>query len=100
MDIKIYNRKVTVSTAQIDEFGYLLDGCKIVIRQGLDHGDRLDTLVHELLHAICDVVGLHPDNEEGMVHAMATGLTTVMIDNPVFMSAIRQLANDAREDLR
>lgn len=100
MDIKVYNRKVSVSSATIEEFGYLLEGSKIVIRQGLDHGDRLDTLIHELLHAICDVVGMHPDNEECMVHAMATGLSTVMIDNPLFMSAIRQLANDARDELR
>ena len=37
MDIKVYNRKVSVSSATIEEFGYLLEGSKIVIRQGLDH---------------------------------------------------------------
>ena len=99
MKIKVMNRAIGVVGGECDEYGYFDGASKIVIRNGLQNGDRLDTLVHELFHAIFNVTGVQVSDEEKVVHTLATGLTTVMIDNPAFMSAIRQLANDARDDL-
>jgi hypothetical protein len=99
MKIKLMNRAIEVVGGSCEEYGYFDGSSKIVIRDGLQNGDRLDTLVHELFHAVFNVTGVSVSDEEKVVHTLATGLTTVMIDNPAFMSAIRQLANDAREEL-
>lgn len=42
-----------------------------------------DTFMHEVMHAICDGMGLKDeDNEEAYVTRLASGLCTVWRDNP------------------
>jgi len=41
-----------------------------------------DTFMHEVLHAICFVLGIDVESEESLVHKLATGLCTVWNQNP------------------
>lgn len=43
----------------------------------------LDTLLHEVIHAVEDATAL--EFEEDEVHALAGGLTAVLLDNPAFV---------------
>jgi len=46
---------------------------------------QLDTMTHELLHAVCDLMQLTDDDkEEDYVSRMATGLIAVLRDNPEY----------------
>ena len=41
------------------------------------------TLMHELMHAVCGAWHVHDaDDEERTVTALSTGLTSVLVDNP------------------
>ena len=49
-------------------------------------GDIADTIIHEVLHAICDdqKLKLEHEEEERIVGALANGLTRFLRDNPEF----------------
>ena len=53
-----------------------------IANENLDETLILDTLIHEIMHAIFFVYGIQVDNEEGVVRPMATAWATVMVDNP------------------
>jgi hypothetical protein len=58
----------------------------------------LDTLTHEILHAIWWSVGLHDsDPEERVVTALATGYTGVLADNPDYVDYIQVVTITERE---
>lgn len=56
-------------------------------------GDIADTIIHEVLHAICDdqKLKLADDEEERIVTALANGLTRFLRDNPEFRDKLIQL---------
>lgn len=51
-----------------------------------EQGDIADTIIHEVLHAIChdQKLKLEDEEEERIVLALATGLTKFFRDNPHF----------------
>ena len=56
----------------------------------------MNTLVHEILHAVCSVFNIYPVDasgveEERVVNLMANGLTTVIVDNPEFLDQLVKL---------
>lgn len=66
----------------LGEFHY--DG-HILIRTKLTHGETVDTVLHEAMHAILHYAGVEPcPAEEKYVRALASGLVGVLNDNPDF----------------
>lgn len=62
---------------------------------------RLDTVLHEVSHAICWVYKIKPeDSEERIVSTLGTALAQVLIDNPDLRSFIEQSCPDATEQRR
>ncbi len=67
---------------------------KIYLTPNMLHQQASDTLLHEIFHALWAERGLDviPDlNEETVIRALATGLRTVIRDNP----AVLQFITDA-----
>ena len=60
--------------------------------------EELDTVIHELLHAIWHhmSMGEHLPEEEVLVRKTAGGLTQVLLDNPIFIKYISQIDNPSR----
>lgn len=57
----------------------------------------IDTIMHELTHAIWSVFLMKPsDKEERLVHMFASGLTQLLLDNPDFLRWL----NDMRKNIR
>ncbi len=58
----------------------------IYIESGHAEIEEADTVLHEVLHAICYTmkIDLEPDVEEKVVATLATGLIGVLQDNPEF----------------
>lgn len=51
--------------------------------------DTVDTLIHEMLHAIYGMFGLtQKDTEDEIVSRLALGLTTIMKDNKKFFQQL------------
>jgi len=59
---------------------------RIEVRDGLPAGEEVDTVLHEVLHAIVFGMGLRssPATEEKFVLTIASGLLSVLQDNPRF----------------
>jgi hypothetical protein len=59
---------------------------RIEIRDGLPDGEEVDTVLHEVLHAILHGMGVQLSEavEEKFVLAAASGLISVLQDNPQF----------------
>lgn len=65
----------------------------LAIQEGIDGGRAADTLIHELFHAILSVMGTGQvvstdpvQMEEHFVGLLASGLTSVIRDNPALLS--------------
>jgi hypothetical protein len=64
----------------LDEFGYCdMNEKKIVIRAGLSFQERLDTLVHEISHAIEEEWDFDVKHEH--IHKLSTAWAQVLVDN-------------------
>jgi hypothetical protein len=57
---------------------------EIRMRPGQPRVCEVDTLIHELLHALFFVGDIRSKREETIVTRLATGLTQVLRDNPGF----------------
>lgn len=63
----------------------------ISILKGMNPAEELDTVLHELLHAIGHVMFVpfsSHESEETIVHMMGTGLAGVFLDNPDLLAYI------------
>jgi len=65
---------------------YQAEQSKIRIKEDMDKREQMNTLLHELLHAIVYVYGLKKDfktdeEEEKIVNLLANGLTEVLVRN-------------------
>ena len=68
----------------------------IKIDKSVDRILQLDTLLHEISHAIYWVYGLEDkDKEERIVQIMATGWTQVFRDNPILRTFIEDSCCDS-----
>ena len=62
----------------------------LAIREGQPLESEQDTVLHEILHAIDEAMGLRM--REAQVKGSATGLLAVMKDNPSLVSYLRKKA--------
>jgi len=61
--------------------------CVISIDEALPADSKKQVLFHEVLHAVCDLLGLYDIGEdEHKVQALATGLHLVLKENKVIFS--------------
>lgn len=64
----------------------------------LDTGDSdvAETILHEALHVLWSMfdLGSKDDNEEHVVRTLATGIVTVMKDNPSLFDTLQGLCDD------
>lgn len=65
----------------------------ISVAEGLNPIEEMDTVIHELLHAIWHTSGLYADDleEERCVFRLATCLTAVFLDNPRLLPYLNHL---------
>lgn len=85
--LRILGKPYALRHALIEDMGYCWQNDGLIqIRAEQRPIEELDTVVHEVLHAILAGQGRQPNdrNEERFVRAIATGLTTVLADNPSF----------------
>lgn len=84
----------------VDEDGVLLCGyCddisqSIVIRAGLNEGRTVDTLLHEIIHAIANSYGwatVPQLSEEQVASFVAIGLSLVFSENPTLICYIQAM---------
>jgi hypothetical protein len=96
--IKIFGKPFRVEFLE-DEFeSHTLGLCRsidnsITILADMSPAEELDTVLHELLHAICHVMNVpfqNQDAEETVVHMMGTGLAGVFLDNPSLLAYIAE----------
>tara|TARA_R100000687_G_C6422329_1_gene151627 strand:- start:64 stop:432 length:369 start_codon:yes stop_codon:yes gene_type:complete len=82
-----------------DCYGQYLQKENIIqINSGLELHDKINTLIHECLHACCYVSGLtqknnplsEEDKEETVVNNLANTLHIVFRDNPWFLKLIQE----------
>lgn len=60
----------------------------------LNDAETADTILHEILHAIFYKMYVGKgDDEEAVVSKLATGLVTVMKDNPELFKALQKLVD-------
>ena len=61
----------------------------------LQGSETVDSILHEILHGVFHMFNLNhkmsDDEEEHLVTVLATGLTTVMKDNPELMDALQDM---------
>jgi len=62
----------------------------------------VDSIVHEVLHGIVAMFGINAkltnDEEEYFVSTLATGIVTVMKDNPELFYALQEMLEDEEYD--
>lgn len=65
----------------------------ILIKTGQTPRNEFDTIIHEVLHGICDQknLKLEHDEEERIVTALANGLTRFFKDNPDYTESLMSL---------
>lgn len=66
---------------------------RIQITKGLDPAEKANTILHEILHAVCYTQGtdLGVKEEERIVNALANGLCAFIRDNPRFILRLFRL---------
>lgn len=77
------------------------DAKTITINNELNETDTINTLLHEVLHAIlwergistaCGILDNREKDEENIVNALSNGLTQVFQDNPQFLKKLSLLS--------
>lgn len=72
---------------------------EIKIKVGMDNRERLNTIIHEILHACIYVYGLKcefkdDDTEEKIVNALGNGLTEALVRNKELIQFVGESASD------
>jgi hypothetical protein len=66
---------------------------KGIIRYSMEESGlrHVNTVIHEILHAICDqmALGMDADTEERVVAGLSNGLTMLLADNPQIVITTR-----------
>lgn len=80
---KTYSFQVVDKVDEEDSLGECHDVLqRILVRSGQKPDQLMDTILHEVVHAID--YQMHLGMTERQVHAVAAGLTAVFLDNPKF----------------
>ncbi len=99
--LRIMGRQYGVRWVPLNELGQAHVGLcmnsklEIVVQDGQHPVEELDTLLHELFHAIWFQMSIneHDAEEEVIVRKMAGGLTQVLMDNSHLQDYIRAINN-------
>lgn len=62
-----------------------------VCNEAMNEAHIINTLIHEVLHALFREYNLPPDHEEHIVTCLANGLTQTLRDNPEFVKVLKKL---------
>lgn len=86
--VRIFGRDFSIhyipnSSLGVDRMGYCeWTKQKISVEDGLTPIEEADTVLHEVIHGLDDVMGLKL--EEDQVKCLATGILGILQDNPEF----------------
>lgn len=84
--VRILGREYKIKfTEEITELGLCSPWkCKIQVQEDQHPVEEADTVLHEIMHALCALMNLNltDEVEEHVVRKLATGLTQVFVDNP------------------
>ncbi len=97
--IKIFGKPFEVKFLEDAFESHTLGLCRtldnsITILADMPPAEELDTVLHEVLHAICHVMSIPFPNheaEETTVHMLGTGLAGVFLDNPSLLAYIAEI---------
>lgn len=90
-EIKITHTTYRVEAGEIADRGCIHYRRKLIIVSPDSEGtDEVDTLIHEILHGICNHYNIQTDNEEHIVTALADGLTNVFKTNPDLLRYLKE----------
>lgn len=84
------SRSVSESLGALGEIDF--DRLEIKICEGLADQKEAETLLHEILHGILDATASQEtkDGEEALVNRLASGLTSVIRDNPELIDFLQE----------
>jgi hypothetical protein len=93
------NYAIVEETSEDLEGQFVHQDKQIKIASLQDPVNKLNTVLHEILHGIWLHWGLSnsvkgKNSEETVVNAVANGLTTVIVDNPLLLLTLNGLANE------
>jgi len=95
--IKLGYQDIKVSEADLDDAQgcYKAEQAEIRIKQGMEPREKLNTLLHEIIHACVYTYGLKDefkdhDHEEKVVNALGNGLTDVFVRNKELIEFVRK----------
>lgn len=99
--LRIMGRQYGINWVKANELGQSHVGLctnsklEIVVQDGQHPVEELDTLIHELFHAIWFQMSIneHDAEEEVIVRKMAGGLTQVLMDNDHLRDYIKSIQN-------
>lgn len=95
MDVELMDEAKTFDTGAVGQCNTLQG--RIALCRWLDPQEAADTLVHELWHSVWRFMGLGKESpEEDMASRMATGMSTVIRDNPGLMQWIERNLNNKK----
>lgn len=97
--IKIVQWNQAMGDARACYGEYVPDACETRIDTSHSHAQTVETLIHEVLHAIWDLAGVRnvkKPSEEYLVTVQASIFTQVLQDNPEFGAFIAQPFNSHR----
>lgn len=103
--LRIMGRQYAIRWVALNELGQAHVGLcmnsklEIVIQDGQHPVEELDTLIHELFHAIWFQMSIseHDPEEEVIVRKMAGGFTQVLMDNSHLNDYIKAIRNPVPE---
>lgn len=69
--------------------------CIIAVREAQHPVEEADTLIHEVMHAVwyCMSISEGGAGEEAVVRRMASGFTSVLMDNPDLLKYLQAVQN-------
>ena len=86
-DYKVKHKKIDPECERVGDFDSTTS--KIRVTTGLDDIRTVETLMHEICHAIFYSYGISNHlEEENIVGLMSTGLAAVLRDNPEFLDIL------------
>lgn len=87
--------KETITDGRLAEINFLEAEISYLALEG---SEVVDSLIHEIIHGIFKMTnlrnGMDAEDEEHIVTVLATGLTTVMVDNPTLFHSLQELIDN------